>query len=219
MTKEELYNLLDEVSLPDSIISRLDAPKWQFWKRKAHIKGNEIFPFLREYIEQKNKKSDTKIRENSYTVLVMLLLKNMEPAYCQFLIDRLNIETDKHVLHTMLSWISRLQLPVDIDITAITARSKSDEWLVRQSAILALSRSDTDTSREAVRYWVAQEDERKYKFELIYANAALGYIGELCDIDLLERHTHSPIHDIKDSSIYAIDNIRQRLECASSAAK
>ena len=60
MTKEELYNLLDEVSLPDSIISRLDAPKWQFWKRKAHIKGNETFPFLREYIEQKNKNKDSR---------------------------------------------------------------------------------------------------------------------------------------------------------------
>ena len=41
MTKDELYNLLDELSLPDSIIGRLDAPKWCFWQRKGQIQENE----------------------------------------------------------------------------------------------------------------------------------------------------------------------------------
>jgi len=48
MTKDELYNLLDELSLPDSIISRLDTPEWRFWKRKDQIRENEIFLLLRE---------------------------------------------------------------------------------------------------------------------------------------------------------------------------
>lgn len=75
---------------------------------------------------------------------------------------------------------------------------------------MALGKSNTNTSREAVRYWVKQADEKRHKFELIYANAALGNIGEPSDIALLEQHIHSRIPDVKDSSIYAINNIKQR---------
>lgn len=210
MTKTELYTLLDALSLPDSIISRLDTSGWCFWKRKGQIRKNEIFPYLREFIEQRTKQTDTKVRENAYSVFAKLLLENFEPEHCQFLIDRTRIETNKYVLHTILSGISRLQLPAGIDITAIIMCSNHDEWMVRHSAIMALGRSNTDISRAAVRYWVMQEDEKQHKFELIYANAALGYIGDPGDIALLEHHIHSRIPDVKDSAIYAINNIKQR---------
>lgn len=210
MTRDELYILLDEMALPDKIINTLDASRWRFRKNKEHVRQNEAFSLLREYIELKTNRSDTKMRENAYSVFAKLLLKTFEPEHCQFLIDCLKIETNKYVLHTILTGISCLQLPSDIDISAIIACSKKDEWLVRHNAIMALSQSNTDASREAVRYWVMQEDEKQYKFELIYANAALGYIGEIGDIDLLEQHIHSRIPDVKDSAIYAINNIRQR---------
>ncbi len=210
MTKDEFYVLLDAMALPDSIISAFDAPKWRFWRREIHLKEKEVFLLLREFIERKTSPSDIKVRENAYSVLAKLLLKTFEPEHCQFLIDRLKAESNKHVLHTMLTGISRLQLPPGVDISAIVACSKNNEWLVRHSAIVALTQSNTDASRKAVRYWVAQEDEKQYKFELIYANAALGCIGEIDDIDLLAKHTNSRIPDVKDSALFAINNIKQR---------
>lgn len=219
MTKDELYILLDELSLPDGIIGRLDASKWHFWKRKEQIGENEVFPLLREYIEQRTKQADTKVRENAYSVFVKLLFRTFDPEHCQFLIDRLKAETNKYILHTMLSGISRLQLPEGIDISPIVECSKSEEWMVRHAAIMALGRSNTDASREAVRYWVRQENEKQYKFELIYANAALGYIGEPGDTALLEQHIHSRIPDVKDSAIYAINNIKKRFGTNPHAAK
>lgn len=210
MTKDTLFNLLDEMSLPDTVIDRLEAPLWCFWKREEQIKGNEVFWHLREFIEDRKEKSETEIRENAYAVFAQLLLKTFEAEHCQFLIDRLKSETNKYVLHTMLSGIGRLPLSDSIDISAIVACSKSSEWMVRHSAIMALGKSDTDASREAVRYWVRQEDEKQYKFELIYANAALGAIGEAHDLDLLEKHVRSRVPDVKDSAIYAVNNIRKR---------
>lgn len=210
MTKDTLFSLLDEMSLPDSVINTLEAPQWRFWKREEHIKGNEVFHHLREFIERRTQKSETEIRENAYAVLAKLLLKTFEPEHCQFLVDRLNAETNKYVLHTMLSGIGCLPLSEGIDISAIVACSKSGEWMVRHSAIMALGKSNTDASREAVRYWVRQVDEKQYKFELMYANAVLGAIGEPGDLVLLEKHIHSRIPDVKDSAIYAINNIRQR---------
>ena len=131
-------------------------------------------------------------------------------SHCQYLVDRLKVETNKYVLHTILSGISRLQSAEGIDVSAIVECSKHNEWMVRHTAIMALGKSNTDASREAVRYWVEQKDEKQHKFEIIYANASLGYIGEPSDTTLLEQHIHSRIPDVKDSAIYAINNINQR---------
>lgn len=212
MTKDELYILLDELSLPDNVIDRLDAPKWCFWKRADQIREHEALFLIREYIEQWAKRVDEKVRENTYSIFAKLLLRTFEPEPCQFLIDRLKVETNKYVLHTILNGISCLQLPEDIDISAIVECSKNDDWIVRHTAIMALSRSKAAVSRDAVRYWVNQTDERQYKYEIMYANAALGYIGEPSDITLLSQHIHSRIPDVKNSAIYAIDTIKHRYE-------
>ncbi len=210
MTKDELFKLLDALTLPEHIIDLLEAPNWRFWRKGQSLDRQQVFPLLREFIEGRTGKAEAKLRENAYFLLGRLLRDGMEPEFCQFLIDSLSRETDKYVLHTMLSGIGRLQLPVDIDVAPIIACSKSNEWLVRHSAIVALGMSNTDASRDAIRYWVKQEDEKHHKFELIYANAALGYIGEPGDIALLEQHIYSRIRDVKDSAVYAINNIKQR---------
>lgn len=210
MTKNELYDLLDEMTPPDKIMGMLDAPKWHFWRREKRVNGNEIFQLIREYIEQKTGRSDTKLRENAYWVLAKCLLRTMKPEYCQFLIDRLQVETSKYVLYSILTGISRMKLPADLDLSPVVVCSKSNEWLVRHSAIDALGQCDTDSSRAAIRYWVRQENEKQHQYEIIYANAALGSIGEPSDIELLERHTHSGIRDVKDSASYAINQIYRR---------
>ncbi len=219
MTKDELYILLDELSLPDSIIGRLDAPMWRFWKWKDQIRGNEVFFLLREYIERRTKQADIKARENAYSVFAKLLFRTFELEHCQFLVDCLKVETNKYVLHTMLSGISRLQLPEGVDVSSIVECSKNDEWMVRHTAIMALGKSNTDVSRKAVRYWVEQKNVKQLKFEIIYANSALGYIGEPSDTALLEQHIHSCIPDVKDSAIYAINNIKKRFGINPHASK
>lgn len=162
MNRDELYRLLDEMSLPDSIVDALEVPNWRIFRRREHIKESERFHLLKEYIESRTEKKDLRIRENVYVVMSKLLDIRMDPEHCRFLIERLKVETNKEVLHTMLSGISRLQLPKEIDVSSIVECSKSDEWMVRHTAIMALGKSDTDASREAVRYWVNQKDEKQY---------------------------------------------------------
>lgn len=211
MKKSELYTLLDEMTSADHIIDLLKAPKWP-WTKKHHLNEDELFPLLKEFIISRSSKAETQIRENAYSILGKLLFRMMETEYCQFLIDSLNRESNKTVRATILACLSRLQLSSELDITPIVTCSQNDAWQVRHSAIMALGASDTDTARKAVRYWVCQEDEKQYKFEIIYANAALGYIGDVDDIALLEKHSRSRIRDVKDSSIYAIDQIRRKGE-------
>ena len=213
--KEEFCKLLDEMTSPDRVIDLLHAPNWRFWQKPQKIDEGQLFYILREYIETRTKKEDTHIRENTYLVLGKLLLRAMEPEHCQFFIDRLAEENDKYVLHSMLGCISRLRIPPEVNISELAACSRSDQWLVRHSAIQALGASDSEASREAVRYWVRHTDEKKFKFELIYANAVLGYIGVAEDIMLLENHIHSRIRDVRDTAAYAVENIRKRVPALS----
>ncbi len=210
MNKEELYSRLDELSWTDSILDALDASQWRFWRKKKQLNEAQMFPLVREYIELRSKKSEIKMRENAYELLGKLLRRTMIPEYCQYLIDCLAKETNKYVLHTILSCLKRLQLPSEMNIANIVRCSRHDAWQVRHNAIMALGSSDTEISREAARYWVKQEDEKLYKFEMIYAQGVLGHIGEASDIELLERHINSRIRDVKDSASFAINHIRKR---------
>lgn len=211
MNKDQLCKLLEEMTPSSVPVNSADDPSWHAHRRAEKLHNAQLLPMLREIIEEREKKTDKELRRNAYFVLGQLLRKEPEPAYCQFFVDRLQKETDKYVLDAMLTSIARMHLPSDVNIEAIIACSRNEKWLIRHNAINALQASHTEASREAVRYWVRQEDEKQYKYELIYANASLGYIGEEADIQLLETHTHSRIRDVKQSALFAIDNIRRRL--------
>jgi HEAT repeat protein len=59
-------------------------------------------------------------------------------------------------------------------------------------------------------FFINQEDEKKYEYEIIYANASLGSIGSKEDIPFLEKHVKSRKRDIRDSARFAIDRINER---------
>ena len=120
------------------------------------------------------------------------------------------METDKYILEHILGCLTWVDIPWNVDIEPIIRLSKSDKWLIRQSAIQALGSSATVKSKEALYFYLNQTDEKKYKFEIIYANVALGIIGKSEDIPILEQHLFSRIADVRDSSLYAIESIKER---------
>ena len=167
----------------------------------------KLFPLLREIIEEQ---ADAQIRRNAYFQLGKLLRRSMNVEHCRFLIARLEQETDKHVLAAMLTGLGELVLPSEIGIDPIISLSRHENRMIRHQAIAALKASNTDASREVVRYWVQQTDEKQCRFELVYAHAALSSIGTAEDVELLERHANSRLQDVKSSALYAIDQIQRR---------
>ena len=167
----------------------------------------KLFPLLREIIEEQG---DAQIRRNACFQMGKLLRRSMDMEYCRFFIARLEQETDKYVLSDMLKGLGELTLPPEMGIDPIIALSRHENWMIRHQAIAALKASNTDASREAARYWVQQTDEKQYRFELVYAHAALSEIGTAQDVKLLEEHANSRFQDVKSSAQYAIDQIRRR---------
>lgn len=211
MNQEELNKLLEEMIPSPGLVNALADPSWFAHRKAEKLRDSQLLPMLREIIETRTGKKDKEIRRNAYFVLGQLLRKDPDPEYCQFLVDCLQRETDKNVLGAMLTYISGLKLPPEVEITPIVECTRHEKWQVRHNGISALQASHTEAARETVRYWVRQEDEKQYKNELIYAQATLGYIGVEADIALLETHTHSRLRNVKQSALFAIGNIRGRL--------
>lgn len=211
MTKSELYTLLEEMTPGATMLNSSDDPAWFAHRKAEQLDDLSLLHMLREIIEEHCKKSEKELRRNAYFVMAKLLARTENPECCQFLVDSLDRETDRYVRAATLDSIGWLRLPQEVNIDALVKCSKDSKWLIRHSAFHALRASPTDVSREALRYWVRQEDEKKHKFELIYAHAAIGEIGTEADIALLEQHVHSRICDVRDTAVYAVERIRQRI--------
>ena len=126
------------------------------------------------------------------------------------MIQRIALEDDKDIISRALDLITYVNLPQDIDITTIVEFTKSEKWQIRLSALMALGASATEQSRDALKFYLEQDDEKQYRYELEYANVSLGRIGTVSDIPLLEKHLHSRSPDIRNSAEYAIIQILSR---------
>lgn len=211
MNKSSLLKLIDRMQLKDPLSNFYRNRSWRAHRKAESLNETEVLPLLHELIEENGSKEKKEFRRNAYFIMAAVLKKTMISYYCQYMIDRLKIENDKYVLSAMLDGIGQLIIPEGVNIDPIIECSKDTKWLVRHSAIYALRATDTEDSRDAVRYWVRQVDEKSNKYELIYANAALSYIGRVEDIELLEMHTCSKIRDIRDSAQSAIESIQARI--------
>ena len=181
--------------------------------REAEKLSNKSFlPLLYNTIieNQKNTKRDKTIRKAVYSIIGYILKNSFDEQACRFLIDRLDVETDKYVLSNILGSLTWVDIPWNIDIEPVVRLSKSDNRLIRHSAIQALGSSATVKSKEAIYFHLNQTDEKKYENDIIYANVAIGRIGKSEDIHILGQHLSSRIADVRDSSLYAIESIKER---------
>lgn len=126
--------------------------------------------------------------------------------------QQLEVETDKYILSGMLDRLADIKIPSDISVKPIVRLAMNEKWLIRHSAIRALGASATLESKQALAYYINQEDVKRYKYEITYANAALGEIGSVEDIPLLEQHINNRISDVRGSAVFAIERIQARIK-------
>ena len=210
VNEDQLKDLIKRMCNEDDC--REGSISWQARREAEKLSNKSFLPLLYNTIieNQKNTKRDKTIRISGYFIISSILKNSSDEFGCEFLIDRLNVETDKYILEHILGYLTLVDIPCSVDIEPIVHLSKSDMWLIRYSAIQALGSSATVKSKEALYFYLNQTDEKKYKFEIIYANVAIGRIGKSEDIPVLEQHLSSKIADVRDSSLYAIESIKER---------
>jgi len=219
MDKTELLGLIAKINTKDEhFIISTETTSWKARRKAETLTDPLLFPLLQEIIEEHDgkKKDRREIRNAAYFIFGRLMQASFEEDACAFFLHRLGVETDKYILSSMLDRVhdwwrpSGKAIPVSLDISNILTLAKDDRNLVRHSAIHALGACPREESRNVLRYYLLQEDEKAYQYEIYYANIAMQGIGEPEDIPLLKRFLKSRRPDIKITAQYAIQFIQER---------
>ncbi len=219
MDKNALLALIARINTRDEQFTvSSDTISWKALREAETLDNPALFPLLLEIIaEHKGKaKKQREVRDAAYFILGRLLEKSFDETAALFFIRQLEEEKDKYILHSMLCRIvdwqrnAKRTLPVGLDISPILALAKDERNPVRHSAIHALGTCPRTESRELLAYYLTQDDEKQYQYEIYYANIALQSIGEPADIPLLERFLKSRRPDLKITAQYAIEYIKKR---------
>ena len=208
MDEDKLYDLIARMTIKEQLTSSEESVSWNAYREAERISDETVYPILKKIIEENHK--NKAVRKAAYVIIGYSLRNIFNKEACIFLIQRLGEETDKYVVACILDKLARIHIPEDIDMSLVIKCSQNDKWLIRHSALNALGSSSTHANREALLFFINQEDEKKYEYEIIYANASLGSIGSKEDIPFLEKHVKSRKRDIRDSARFAIDIIKER---------
>ena len=208
MDEDKLYDLIARMTIKEQLTSSEESVSWNAYREAERISDETVYPILKKIIEENHK--NKAVREAAYVIIGYSLRNIFNKEACIFLIQRLEEETDKYVVACILDKLARIHISEDIDMSLVIKCSQNDKWLIRHSTLNALGSSSTHANREALLFFINQEDEKKYEYEIIYANASLGSIGSKEDIPFLEKHVKSRKRDIRDSARFAIDRIKER---------
>ena len=208
MNEDKLYDLISRMITEEHVSSSEESVSWNAYREAEQISDETVYPILMKIVEENPKNKS--VRAAAYTIIGYSLRNVFNEAACNFLIHRLGGETDKYVIGRILDRLAQLSIPDDIDMSLVIKCSQNDKWIIRHSAINALGSSATQANRDALLFFINQEDEKKYKYEITYANSSLGKIGLKTDIPSLEKHIKSRKRDVRDSALYAIERIKER---------
>ena len=208
MNEDKLYDLIARMTIKEHATSSKESVSWNAYREAERISDETVYPILKKIIEENHK--NKAVREAAYVIIGYSLRNIFNKEACIFLIQKLNEETDMQGVASILESLACIHIPEDIDMSLVIKCSQNDKWQIRHSALDALGSSSTHANREALLFFINQEDEKKYESEIIYANASLGKIGLKEDIPFLEKHIKSRKRDIRGSALFAIDRIKER---------
>lgn len=218
MDKAGLLDLIERINTRDEHFPvSTETTSWKALREAETLDDPGLFPLLREIVTENEGKGKEKreIRRAAYFIYGRGMEKAFSPAEAPFFLGRLSVETDKYVLSSILDRVADwgrkgLLLPEEMDVSPVLALTVDERRSVRHDALRALSACPGEESRGACAFYLKQEDEKTWQYEIYYANIALQTIGIPEDIPLLERFLKSRRPDLKLTAQYAIQYIRER---------
>ena len=181
MDKTELLELITKFNTKDEQFTvSTETTSWKAHREAETLTDPALFPLLQEIIEEHGgkKKDQREIRDAAYFIFGRLMQAAFDERSCAFFLQRLGVETDQYVLCSMLDRVydwwrpAGKTIPVSLDISNILTLAKDDRNTVRYSAIRALGACPREESRNLLLYYLRQEDEKAYQYEIYYASIA-----------------------------------------------
>ena len=204
-----LLDIIDRMlDKSDQILeSGYDSSKSISWKAFREAEKVDTLDFVPQLIICIDKEKDKKRRDAAYFLLGHIGKNTNDTAALNYLIQRVDKETDKQIITSILDRIGDLKKPSGTNLQPLIRATQNDKWSIRYSAIQSLNNS-VDPVAESILIEIL--DSSDDPFNLIYSNAVLNRIGTLRALPYLEKHLKSRKRDVKDSAKFAIEEILKR---------
>ena len=177
---------------------------WKAFREAERLDNTDFTSQLIEFIE---KEKDKKRRDKAYFILGHIGKNTNDNSAVQFLIQRIDKETDKYIVGSLLDRIAALHKPPGTDLKPIINATKDKKWLIRHGAIRAFKSSNDEIAEQTL---IDVLDKSEDQYDLTYSNSILNTIGTPKAIPHIEKHLSSRKRDVKLSAKFAIEEIKKR---------
>lgn len=219
MKKTQILDLLKRMMTFEQGLISNQTTSWKAHQEADKLCNRKLLPILYEIVNENEGKEERKpmLRSRCYYIIGQITTKKFEHQDCEYIFERLKAEfKNNDVLCSLFNVLSdwrdhaNIFVPSDIDITPLVDLVMNKRGGTKLYAIQALGCCPRKESRDILISILTQEDEKKHKVEITWANAALKYIGEPEDIPYLARFLKSRLPDPKVTAQFAIQAIKER---------
>lgn len=176
----------------------IDKESIKAWKDATEINDEKNIPQLMDFI-LKEKNNDQKYK--AYFILANIAKNTSNLEATQFLIDRIEKESNKNLIWNILYLIRDLQKPNSIDISPLIKILDTPNRKLKESEILSLSNSESELAKDCL---IKIIDTSKNKYDLIYTNWALWTLKSKYIIPKLQTLLDNPSNDVCSTALRAI---------------
>ena len=213
----ELINRMNDES-DQKTVAGFQSSKTISWKALREAEKLEKPEYIDELISYIKQEKNKKNRDRAYFILGKIAKNINDKKTAQFLINRIEKETDKYVIMSMLDRLEDIEKPQETNILPLIDATKNKKWQIRLSAIRALDLTENELAENRL---IEILSNSKDTSDLTYSNSVLGNIGTRKSIPFLKKMLDNKSQDVANSALYAlikiaketeIDTYRERLE-------
>jgi hypothetical protein len=204
---DELINRMLDNSDYETIIP-YDSSKSISWKALREAETLTDHKYIDNIIENISTEKNKKRREYMYFTVGRICEKNPYQKGLEFIIDRLDKETDKYVLSSMLDRIEWLHKSVETDLSKIIECLNHKTWQVRYSAITALRHTNNIIVDDLM--IAILNDDNAEKHSISYALGVVCNCGTAKCIAAVEKQTLNKSRNIKAEAKEILRSLKEK---------
>jgi HEAT repeat protein len=204
--RERLSQLIDRMAIVEATVNSAVSVSWHAYREAEQLTDCTMISELAEYLLHEK---DKQRRTAAYFILRKLGVYCDDADCARLLVERLGIETDKHVLAAVLEALREVPKAPRLDLAPVFSLLGEPRWLVRHAAIRALKDACSGGAEDAVLELLQRTSD---KFDITYCLETLVSIGSPKAIPVIQPFLQSRVRNIKAVAFNAIDEIEWRAE-------
>jgi HEAT repeat protein len=203
--KEYLAELISKMTVKEKGgVNSDDSISWHAYREAETLSDPSTVDELAEHVINEKDKNR---RSAAYFIIGKLGQKVRSADCVSILLSRLTQEHDKYVLSRLLDALRRISKPRNFDLSPLYRLLHDERWIVRHSAIQALSHTDVPEAEDRLIELLRTTTD---PYDMVYCHATLNEIGSAKSIPHLQKNLGSRKKDVKLSAQLAIEAIESR---------